>query len=808
MTLEDSPRRRLFTDSGATFDSLPATKRNEVISPGSVEKSLRWLRALAMSPFVVRSGLFDRSFYTKRYPDVAASRFPPLMHYLVHGWRDGRCPNLLFDTSWYLERNPDVRDTGMEPLYHFVRRGHLEARDPHPLFSTGFYLENHPDVRAAGVNPLVQFLRHGAREGRSPHPLFQTARYVEKYPDAAVAGNALLHDLDAGARLGHDPHPLFDTAWYLETNPDVARAGINPLYHFLRRGHLEGRDPHPLFSTAFYLETNRDVFAAGVNPLVHYVSAGEGRDPHPLFAGAWYLAQNPDVRAAAMNPLAHFLCYGAREGRSPHPLFLTAWYLKEYPDAAASGNALLHYLKAGAKLGHDPHPLFDTVWYLEINPDVARAGINPLMHYLRWGASEGRNPNPFFDARLFLKNDPEARASGCPPLVYCVIHGSAGCDQAHRVAGPAVLIIDHRFPMPDFDSGSVRMDGIIDAFLNLGYAVTFVSDCGAVPHAYRKRLAAKGVYPVVGIDSAVDHLERQGGVYSAVLVSRPGVGTRYLMAVHAHAPRARILYDTVDLHWLRYLRTAAVTGDPVHLLTADDHQRRESYCIGASDVTIAITEDEKRNVESTWPGARVEVIHNIHRTDPLPVDWERRSGLVFIGGFEHEPNCDAMIWFVQSILPLLQASRPGIVLAVLGSRAPQKIKALASESVAVVGYVPRVEPHFGRARLFISPLRVGAGMKGKIGQAMSLGLPVVTTPVGAEGMSIVDGHHALIAADAATFAAKILTLHDDFTLWMRLRENALRLVDERFSPQAAQITLRRIMREAQARPDAAVAGVA
>ena len=157
---------------------------------------------------ITRSGLFDRDWYIRNYPEFDASTSDPVLDYLEQGAADGRDPGPLFLGRWYLEQYPDVRATGMNPLVHFLRHGAREGRNPSPLFETEWYRARYPDVRASGANPLVHYMRHGAAEGR-------------------------------------DPGPFFATAWYLAEYPDVKAARINPLVHYLEFGMKEGRKPNP-----------------------------------------------------------------------------------------------------------------------------------------------------------------------------------------------------------------------------------------------------------------------------------------------------------------------------------------------------------------------------------------------------------------------------------------------------------------------------------------------------------------------------------------------------------------------------------
>jgi GT2 family glycosyltransferase len=330
----DAPVQAELSDAGDRAGGREASLAAVTAELGAIKRSAGWrltpMRRIANSlqawldrRLISRSGLFDRDWYVENCPELRASNFDPIVHYLHNGVAEGRDPNSLFETNWYLEAYPDVRATGLNPLLHYLRYGAAEGRDTGPLFRGDWYLLQNPDVRASGINPLLHYLRHGAREGRYAHPLFDTGWYLRQNADVQAARiNPLAHYLRYGGAEGRDPNPLFDGDWYLGQYPDVRAAGINPLVHYLCFGVEEGRNPNPQFDTEWYLRRYPDVQAAGVNPLVDYlhVGAGQGRNPSERFDTEFYLRTNADVSSAGLNPLAHYLQSGAAEGRNPRPV--------------------------------------------------------------------------------------------------------------------------------------------------------------------------------------------------------------------------------------------------------------------------------------------------------------------------------------------------------------------------------------------------------------------------------------------------------------------------------------------------------
>lgn len=488
-------------------------------------------------------------------------------------------------------------------------------------------------------------------------------------------------------------------------------------------------------------------------------------------------------------------------------LFDEQFYLAQVPDeTAARRDPIGHFLESGAAAGLDPNPFFDTTYYVERHPTVARYGKNPLVHYIRYGAREGLSPSASFDAAYYLAHCPFAASSGIAPLSHFLVHGrAAGFPPApppeRRPAAPAdasaardtsslLLVVDHRMVTPDQDSGSLRMFGIIKLLAGIGHRITFVSDATAPMPEYEAALRPYVAGVLYGLDATRSHLEAEGGRYRHALLSRPDQAQRYLPSVRALAPNATVAFDTVDVHWVRMMRAAELTGDEAARAEAERLRRVERNMAERADLVLAITDQERAVIESEAPTARVAVLPNVHEVRASAPGPTGRSGLVFIGGFEHAPNVDAVTWFAREILPRIQREIPEVTFTILGSKPTEEVLRLESPCVHVTGFVPQVEPHFDRGRVFVSPLRYGAGMKGKIGQAMSLGLPVVTTSVGAEGMRLLDGRNALVADSPQDFAAAVVRLYRDGALWEDLSRSALRHVDELFSERRVRETLK------------------
>jgi O-antigen biosynthesis protein len=366
---------------------------------------------------------------------------------------------------------------------------------------------------------------------------------------------------------------------------------------------------------------------------------------------------------------------------------------------------------------------------------------------------------------------------------------------ACRQSGRHVLVIDHRIPLHDCDSGSRRMFEMLRMLRESGCAVTFLPDNRHAEEPYRSELQELGIE--VLYDPVDPHVEfaRLADHVQLAIVSRPHVAARYLDALRELMPRALLAYDTVDLHHVREQRAADLgVGSPAKAAAL---RELELAMIRSSDLTIAISTQERDYVREVAPGARVTVLPNANAVAEVVPPPGDRSGLLFVGGFQHPPNVDAARELVHSVMPRVWRELPDCELTIVGPHATAGIEELASPRVKVTGWVPDLEPLLAGARATVAPLRFGAGMKGKITQSLAVGLPVVTSTIGAEGLHATPGEHILIADEPDAFAAEVVRLCRDDDLWRRLSAAGLELAEQGWSRAAMRRHLEELLATAE-----------
>jgi len=366
---------------------------------------------------------------------------------------------------------------------------------------------------------------------------------------------------------------------------------------------------------------------------------------------------------------------------------------------------------------------------------------------------------------------------------------------SRRAPEGQVLVVSDRVPMPDHDSGSKRMFELLLALRDLGLAVTFVPDDGRRQEEYSIALQRAGIEVLYGPLDERKLLRDLAPALDVAILSRPEPTWKWQPLVRDLCPEAKIIYDTVDLHFLREARRAKIEADPAVARSAARYHGMELSLARMADATLVVSVAERDVLQEEDSDIQVHVVPNIHGEEHSGRTFEERKGVLFVGSFPHHPNRDAAHWLVEEIMPLVRVEDPDICAYIVGSSPTDDIRALESESVRVLGWVPDLTNLLEHSRLSVAPLRYGAGVKGKVGESMAHGLPVVTTRLGAEGMGLEHEHDVLVADDAKSFAAEILRAYHDADLWARLAANGRRTIARDSSPFAIRATLAKILEE-------------
>lgn len=356
-----------------------------------------------------------------------------------------------------------------------------------------------------------------------------------------------------------------------------------------------------------------------------------------------------------------------------------------------------------------------------------------------------------------------------------------------------LLLIDTSTPRPDRDSASVRLRHLIALWQAQGWRITLLPLDLAHAGTSTTALEQAGVecWHAPFVRDPARWLHRHGHRFDIAWVCRHHNMSAMLPVLRRHAPRARVVFDTIDLHGLREQRGASIHDDRMAERRAARTHQLELDLMRRVDLSVVVSEVERDLLQRSLPDVPVAVVSNIHQPVAAPPPLAGRADVLFVGGFAHPPNADAVQWFVREVWPSVHARHPQARFHCVGADPPSAVTDLATlPGVLVHGHVPDLDALLDRCRLSVAPLRFGAGVKGKINHSMARGVPVVATHCAAEGMHLQHGQDALLGDSAGAFATEVVRLLDDDALWHRLSAGGLRNVARHFSVDVARDQLR------------------
>ncbi|MGI8827979.1 MAG: glycosyltransferase [Chloroflexota bacterium] len=356
--------------------------------------------------------------------------------------------------------------------------------------------------------------------------------------------------------------------------------------------------------------------------------------------------------------------------------------------------------------------------------------------------------------------------------------------------GLRLLIVDDRVPEQRIGSGFPRTRALVDALIASGYVITYLPSASPTPYQPpTDELQELGVEVLWGSRDVVAAVRDRASVCDAVIVSRPH--NAHLLTVARDAnPSVALVYDAEALFALRETRRAEIQGQPLSAAEAEERLRAEAQLVAAAELVLTVSTLEARAFQRYQPHVRPKIWGHAVPVRLSETPFEARQDLLFVGYLESEPNADAVLHFLRSISPLIRQEIPCRLL-LAGAGASTELQEAAEcfqGAVELLDFVDDLDPVFDRSRVFVAPHRFAAGIPLKVVEAMSHGLPCVISPLLSEELDVGDGP-VLIGGDPQDFARQVLRLYTDGALWNDTRQQALRLVGERYDPERMRLNL-------------------
>ncbi len=357
-----------------------------------------------------------------------------------------------------------------------------------------------------------------------------------------------------------------------------------------------------------------------------------------------------------------------------------------------------------------------------------------------------------------------------------------------------VLVIGYVWPEPNSSAAGSRMMQLLHTFLQQGWHINFASQ--AQPTVHQQDLQSLGIdchniqVNCSSFDSLINEIQPDIVMYDRFMMEE-----QFGWRVRQTCPDVLNILNTEDLHFLRNAREQALKQNKkldTELLHSD-MALREVSAILRSDLTLMISRAESELLREHFHIADY-LLHEIPLfyaeqdkvTSPLP--FTERQHFITVGNFRHQPNWDAVLWLRQQIWPAIRKQLPDAQMHIYGAYPPKKATQLHNESQGflVLGWAQDAKAVVSQARVCLAPLRFGAGIKGKLLEAMLCGTPSVTTDIGSEGIAQSNQWPGYIANTAEDLIASAVALYKDPQTWQQAQTRGFELIQHKFLAEPHQ----------------------
>ena len=775
---------------------------------------------------VAESGLFDAEFYRRMVPVLG--EVDPVSHYLLWGYRAFLDPSPDFSSAEYYIVNADAQSAGINPLHHWLAWGRSEGRPMSVAqreeqrsrtarFPIGLSLSE--EIQLASMKGTAYLGRYGFTLDKSSsleHAALAITDLASRKSKLQIASmtpdvsivipvhgqlQVLLNCLDSLA----DQVSRY-TAEILvvdDASPPEARleeiAAI-PWIRWLRQERNKGfvgtcnlgasaaRGKYLVF-----LNNDTRVLPGWLDELIGTFELF----PKAELVGSKLINDDGTLQDAGGIVWGDGTVWNYGRDKSPmRPEFCYSRRVDYCSGASIAVLAQAWQQIGGFDFFYSPAYCED----LDLAFKLRRAGyevwLQPLslvVHYE--GCSHGREVSSGTKAYQ-VRNLRTFYARWHDSLVDHSLAKTNSRVEANRTKRQHILVLDVQTPTPDRDSGSVNTIELMRLFLHMGWHVAFAPRNHLFEGRYTTDLQRLGIEVMIGpgTSNLGDVIENRPEAYDVIFGFRFEALHDCYHRLRAAYPKARIVFHDIDLHHLRLQRRAELLGDRALRIEAELVKDKELELFARCDCNVVVTPAEKQAIEREVPLNNIVVYPytmDVRRSERA---FEDRRHLCFIGGYDHDPNIDAVQYFAREIWPLTKSSLPAdSKFFVVGPGAPEAIRSLATNDIVITGYVPDLNEILDECRVSVAPLRYGAGIKGKLVRTLACGLPSVASTLAVEGMGLRHELEILVADDPQCFAESVIRLFHERDIWLAIQERGYEFVEENYSRKVSLETCRRIL---------------
>lgn len=789
-------------------------------SLGRVPAALDYERAATQ---IRNSGLFDEQEYLRRLPAVKARQWDPVMHYLALGSKFSVEPLKKYSLNRYVALYPDLREAEVNPLVHWLSSGCTEGRK----------LPTHSEVRkwvdSRWAYPLPDdevnfeimageafFCAHGFDLiNRKTKGLFKECieSLIHKAPESSTTKKSpkatiiipvygqldyVLNCLDS---LGnHKSKHYFEIIVCDDASPEegqMLELRRIPWIRYIRRPENGG-----------FIECCNSAAAVADGEILVFLNSDTRVVDGWLDELIWSLENLKDAGLVGSKLLnadgslqeaggiiwqdGSAYNYGRGEN-SNHPRYCFARPADYISGASIAIRRVLWRQLNGFDLHFAPAYCEDVDLAFKVREQGRQVWFQPLSRVIHYeGITHGRSTATGVKAyqveNLRKVRERYSAIISTHPAVGANLYEAS----MHR-SSKRMVVLDALTPAPDQDSGSIMTFETMQIYRDIGFEEHFLPVHSPFwTPKYTPNLQKAGVcchyHPFT---SSVAEIGAQCGSFDLALIYRHEVANMTYDDVRNLMPTAPVIFANVDLHYLRESRGAQMTGDERGNFHAQITKSSELRMFAEADASFVHTAVEREIVNSELPKALENIILFpwLAESVEASTDFQHRKDVMFLGNFPHTPNVDSILYFIQEIWPQIESNLPtNARLLVVGNKPPPEVMALASERIIVTGFVDDLSPHFATSRVFVAPLRFGAGIKGKIINSFAHGVPCVATTIAAEGIAGANDPHLLVQDDPKNFARDVINLYSDEIKWHSMQTAGLEFLRKNYSrSRAAEI---------------------
>ncbi|MGJ3703123.1 glycosyltransferase [Variovorax sp. AFSI2.2] len=821
-SLRFSPAEYLAANSDVgsiakTFLHYIRSGHKESRSLGRVPAALDYERAATQ---IRDSGLFDEEEYLRRLPAAKATPWDPVMHYLAVGSKFSVEPLKEYSLNRYVALYPDLRNAEVNPLIHWLSHGCIEGRKL-PTHS-----EIHKWVDSRWTYPLPDdevnfeimageafFCAHGFNfVNRETKGHFRECieTLMQKFPGSSTTKKPVkasiiipvygqldyvLNCLDSLA--GHKSEHTFEIIVCDDASPDegqMLELKRIPWIRYVRRPENGGFIECCNFAAALaegeifvFLNSDTRVVDGWLDELIW--SLENLKDAG--LVGSKLLNADGSLQEAGGIIWRDGSAYNYGRGdNSNQPRYCFARPADYISGASIAIRGVLWRQLNGFDSHFSPAYCEDVDLAFRVREQGHQVWFQPLSRVIHYeGITHGRSTATGVKAYQ-VENLRKVRERYSDVISTHPAVGASLYEASMHRSRKRMIVLDALTPTPDQDSGSIMTFETMQIYRELGFEQHFLPMHSPfwMPK-YTFNLQRAGVCcHYQPFTSRVAEIGAQCGGFDLALIYRHEVANMTYDDVREFMPTAPVIFANVDLHYLRESRGAQMTGDERGTFRAQITKSSELRMFAEADASFVHTAVEREIVNTELPKSPENIILFPWLAESVEVltDFQQRKDIMFLGNFPHTPNVDSILYFVQEMWPHIEPNLPADArLLVVGNKPPPEVMALASDRIIVTGFVEDLTPHFAMSRVFVAPLRFGAGIKGKIINSFAHGVPCVASTIAAEGIAGAKDSHLLVQDDPLDFARDVINLYSDEAKWHFMQAAGLEFLRKNYSRSRA-----------------------